>query len=260
MRDSRRAAAAATLHGAKPRSPRARATGDADVRSAGTRERLLGAAAEVFAARGYRGATMREIAERARANLASAHYHFGSKENLYLEISNRQFEMIERRIAAAGARLPAAEKPVPPRATLERMFAARVRALLELLLSPANPHGTLMLRELCDPSEALPVILERFIEPLRCDMDRVVSTFAPRLSREQIDLCTRSVVAQIYFYVSHRPVILQMTGRTRYPRDFVRSVADHVSRFSLAGIDAIAAEAGRRPVVRRVRAARRGAA
>lgn len=202
---------------------------------------------------------MREIAERAQANLASANYHFGSKQHLYLEVSRRQFEAIEQRLAEEGVRLPAAGGRGPSRAVLEGRLTARIHVLLELLLEPPNQHGLLMQRELCDPSEALPVIVKRFIEPLRRDMDRLVSRLAPDLSLEQVDRCTRSVVAQIYFYISHRPALLQMMGRDSYPRGFARRIARHVSRFSLGGIAAVAAAAAERPT-RRANPRRRGIA
>ena len=47
-----------------------------------TRRRILVGAGELFAARGFRATTMREIVERAGVNLAAAHYHFGSKQAL----------------------------------------------------------------------------------------------------------------------------------------------------------------------------------
>src|SRR3990172_6788460 len=46
---------------------------------------LLSAAAEVFADKGYRDATIAEICERAMANIAAVNYHFGDKETLYRE-------------------------------------------------------------------------------------------------------------------------------------------------------------------------------
>jgi AcrR family transcriptional regulator len=207
----------------------------------GTRERLLTAAGSVFAARGYRGATMREIAERADANLASAHYHFGSKEELYLEVARRQYEEIEARLAVATGGM---EDGAPvAREVLERRLALRVRAMLELLLETPGHHGLLMQRELCDPSEALPVIVKRFIEPLRREMDALVHALEPHLSRPNVERCTRSIVGQIYFYVTHRPALLLMLERDRYPRGFEDSIAEHVTRFSLGGIAAVAAAA-----------------
>lgn len=202
---------------------------------------------------------MREIAERAKANLASAHYHFGSKEDLYLEVARRQFEAIELRLAEQERSPDAGEDRELGREAVEAQLAARVQVMLELMLEPPNQQGLLMQRELCDPSEALPVIVKRFIEPLRRDMDRIVSRLEPGLAREAVDRCTRSIVAQVFFYVSHRPALLQMMGRECYPRGFARAIAEHVSRFSLGGISAVAA-AARSASTNRVRRARRGTA
>jgi len=50
-----------------------------------TRWRLLQAATEVFAEVGYHAATTREICRRAEVNLASIHYYYGDKAELYRE-------------------------------------------------------------------------------------------------------------------------------------------------------------------------------
>ncbi len=47
------------------------------------RQRLLDAALRLFAARGYEGATTREICEAAGANLSAIRYYFGDKAGLY---------------------------------------------------------------------------------------------------------------------------------------------------------------------------------
>ncbi|MFF4183486.1 TetR/AcrR family transcriptional regulator [Streptomyces sp. NPDC001691] len=51
-----------------------------------TRRRLLDAARDLFAERGYEGATVREIAERAGANQALLFRYFGSKQGLLTEV------------------------------------------------------------------------------------------------------------------------------------------------------------------------------
>ena len=56
-----------------------------------TRWRVLQAAMEVFAEVGYHAATTRAICARAQVNLASIHYHFGDKAELYREVFRLPF-------------------------------------------------------------------------------------------------------------------------------------------------------------------------
>jgi len=59
-----------------------------------TKARILAAAQEVFAAKGFEGASTREIAARAEVNISSLHYHWESKERLYLAIFERIFQQL----------------------------------------------------------------------------------------------------------------------------------------------------------------------
>src|SRR5262245_3765432 len=49
------------------------------------RERLLETAGEIFAEKGFKGATVREIIDRAGVNIAAVNYYFRDKERLYIE-------------------------------------------------------------------------------------------------------------------------------------------------------------------------------
>ena len=53
-----------------------------------TYERILAAAAKLFAKEGYAGTTTRQIVAEANASLASLQLHFKSKENLYYAVVN----------------------------------------------------------------------------------------------------------------------------------------------------------------------------
>lgn len=59
-----------------------------------TKARILAAAEEVFAARGFQGASTREIAARAGVNISSLHYHWESKETLYFTVFRNIFDRI----------------------------------------------------------------------------------------------------------------------------------------------------------------------
>jgi AcrR family transcriptional regulator len=208
-----------------------------------TRRRILAAAGELFAERGFRAATMRAIAARARVNLAAAHYHFGSKRDLYLEVVRGEFEKLEKRLAARGAS-PGAALDRLSRGELEEMLRRRVETMLETVLDESSIHGAIMQREMADPSDALPVIVEQFIDPQRRAMDRLIAQLEPELSEAEIERCTRSLVGQTFFYLTHRPALLLLMRRSRYPRGIVREAAEHITAFSLGGLDRLAA--GRR--------------
>ena len=205
-----------------------------------TRDRLIDAAGVVFAERGYRGATMREIADRSGANLAAAHYHFGSKQDLYRDVVRVHFERLERRLAESGAIDPAAMTRLSREQLVERL-RARVRTMLESFLDPASVHATLMQRELTDPSETLPMIVQRWIDPLRQDLVLLLQRLSPELSEERLQLCARSLMGQVIFYSTHRPALLLMMRRRAYPPGFVDQIAEHVVAFTLGGLSGVEA-------------------
>jgi len=206
-----------------------------------TRRRILSAAGELFAERGFRATTMREIALRARVNLAAAHYHFGSKQDLYLEVVRAEFDKLEKRLATRGAS-PGASLDRLSRKDLEEMLRLRVETMLETVLDASSVHGAIMQREMADPSDALPVIVKQFIDPQRRAMDRLVARLAPELSQAEVERCTRSLVGQTFFYLTHRPALLLLLGRSSYPRGLTRDAAAHITAFSLGGLEKLAAE------------------
>jgi TetR/AcrR family transcriptional regulator len=63
-----------------------------------TRERIVEAAVEAFAERGFRGASTREIAQRAGTNQGLITYHFRSKEELWRAAADRIFGMLRTRL------------------------------------------------------------------------------------------------------------------------------------------------------------------
>ena len=62
--------------------------------AASTRDRLLDAARQEFAARGFDGAKVQRIVQRARVNKAMLYYHFPSKAALYLAILREQVRAV----------------------------------------------------------------------------------------------------------------------------------------------------------------------
>ncbi len=203
-----------------------------------TRDRLIDAAGAVFAERGYRGATMREIADRSGANLAAAHYHFGSKQDLYREVARAHFERLERRLAESGGAIDAKATAKLSRPELVALLRARVHTMVDTFLEPDGLHATLMQRELADPNE-LPFIVRRWIDPIRRETEQLLHCLAPALADDAIEFAARSVMGQVIFYFTHRPALLLMMRRRAYPAGYLDAITDHVVAFTLGGLDGV---------------------
>ena len=143
------------------------------VGTATTQDALLDAAEELFARFGYASVGIREIAEKAKANIAAIKYHFGSKSELYLAAVRRAMSRSE----AAGAwdALRDYDEAVDQHGDARDPDAAAialtrfVRLMLERIMNEAagdEPRCcSLMLREAAEPSEAIDAVVRDFIEP-----------------------------------------------------------------------------------------------
>ena len=207
-----------------------------------TRKRLIAAASELFAERGFHATTARDIARRAGVNLAAGHYHYGSKKDLYLEVLQAQFAEIWTTLARRGGSRPLAEIDRLGRHELVALLSTRLQVMLDLLIGTRPVlHGALMQREMTDPSQALPMIVGEFIDPMMRETERIVARLEPRLRQRDVERCAVSVIGQAVFYRFALPAFLHRKGWKRYPRGFSREVAAHVATFSLGGMAGVAA-------------------
>ena len=106
-----------------------------------TRERVLRTAAQLFADRGFKKVTVRDICRGARANVAAVNYHFGDKNGLYREVLQRAIDTV--RATSDAARVAGDGKPAEER--LRRYIqvslcraVAESHAELDLAADPAR--------------------------------------------------------------------------------------------------------------------------
>jgi AcrR family transcriptional regulator len=207
---------------------------------AATKARVLRAATELFAERGFHGTTMRDIAARAGANVASGHYHFGSKRDLYVEVLRATFAEIRAVLSRGGVRPERATLDRASPAELERLLERRIAVTLENLLGP-QLHGALMQREMLDPSEALPLVVDEFIRPMMDEVAAIVRRLAPGLDDEAVTRSVASIMGQTIFYRFTLPATLRVLGLARFTPPYARELAAHIAAFSAGGIERVAA-------------------
>ena len=91
-----------------------------------TQRRILDAATEVFATRGFSAATMADVVAGSGASIGSIYHHFGGKNELFLAIFEQMANAVDRRIKSA---MEQAGEDADPR----RIFELHVRAYLEAM-------------------------------------------------------------------------------------------------------------------------------
>jgi len=152
-----------------------------------TRVRLLDAAEGLFADRGYHAVSMRDIASRARVNLAAAGYHFGSKEKLFIEA-------LVRRVRPLNARrletLSALERRKTPPA-LSDVLDAFARAMIEEALCDQESGRRLhrlLSRAFAESDEIARVIFRDELLQVALRFLEAIRRACPNLTTEQAGL------------------------------------------------------------------------
>lgn len=95
-----------------------------------TQERILDAAIEVFATRGFTAATVADVVAGSGASVGSIYHHFGGKSELFLAIFERMAGAVDRRIETA---MRQAGLEAGRAADARRNFELHVRAYLETM-------------------------------------------------------------------------------------------------------------------------------
>src|SRR3954447_26172593 len=110
-----------------------------------TRARLLAAATRLFASRGFKKVTVREICTDARANVAAVNYHFGDKLGLYREVLSAAIDTMRGTTNAA--------RDAGAGGTAEEKLRAYVRVFLQRVVGSGDDSWIhqLMAQEIMDP-------------------------------------------------------------------------------------------------------------
>jgi TetR/AcrR family transcriptional regulator, regulator of cefoperazone and chloramphenicol sensitivity len=200
-----------------------------------TRERLVRAGEALFAERGFKRVTVREICLAARANVAAVNYHFGDKMGLYRTVVQSAIDTMCETTELARR----AGDGRPPEEQLRRFIAI----FLTRLLAPG--HDTvqqLMHREMHDPTPALDAIVDQGIRPRIEYLSGVIARMTGAGADDDVVLrCVASIQSQALSYL-HKPIASRLTrfGSKLQPTvEEVGELARHITAFSIAGVHAV---------------------
>lgn len=191
------------------------------------RERILEAAMQLFAARGFAATTVRDIATAAGLNLAMIHYYFGNKEGLYRAILEEKVATVQRVLAEA------ASSEGTSRARLERY----VRAYAHFLCT--HPHfARILQQEILNGGKIVQEVfrpqIARNYRMFRGIVEDGVRTGEFRAI--DVEMTPISVIGMIAFFILAQPLILGVISTGPGQDDFEARLANHTLNLLLNGL------------------------
>ena len=192
------------------------------------RRRLLEAASEEFAEKGYEGATVRDIVARAHANLNSVNYYFGSKQELYVEVMRYQ-------VALSDAAHPQVMRDAAPGDDPALELRAAVRRLVTFMLDPNSLLPRLYALELVNPSPAFESAAAGGFEQSALH-GAVRALLGPRADDKLVARCVRTVYSQCAYYMLVRKVLPIVDPGFVADERTLDELTHHITEFTLGGI------------------------
>ncbi|KAF1709790.1 TetR family transcriptional regulator [Pseudoxanthomonas kalamensis DSM 18571] len=150
-----------------------------------TKDRILGAAEELFAQHGFAGTSLRQVTTRADVNIAAVNYHFGSKENLVNEVFRRRMDVMSAHRLEQLHRAQA-ERPED----LEAILAAFVEPALAMA---QDRHGggafiRVIARAYAEKNDSLRQFLSDQYGHVQREFARAIAACLPALSKQELYL------------------------------------------------------------------------
>ncbi len=193
-----------------------------------TKDRILGAAEELFAQFGFTGTSLRQVTSRADVNIAAVNYHFGSKENLVNEVFRRRMDdMSAQRLSAL--KLAIEQHP----GELEPILAAFVEPALALA---QDRHGggafvRVVARAYAEKNDALRKFLSDHYGHVLRDFAKEIAGCLPGLSKEELywrlDFLAGSLTYAMadFGLIKRPPGISEAAHRQRASHELIRFAA-----------------------------------
>lgn len=196
-----------------------------------TRKRILDAACELFAKKGYQHARVADICQRAGTNAASVNYYFGDKKTLYIEAWQHTFyecfnpDLLEYDNASPEDQL---------------------RIYIHNLMQNFRENNTqgqftrLYMMELVNPTGLIQNVWRELIEPRRRELQGIIRKITKdKITDEMVLFCELSIINQCRVLLTVSRNDMEFLLKQPISSDLIKRLADHIVCFSLSGIKAV---------------------
>jgi len=202
-----------------------------------TKNKILDAAEQLFADKGFNGTSLREITGAASVNLAAVNYHFGSKKELIKAVMSRYMNELSPALESALLLLCQAER----KPNLHEVFSAFVEPLLSL--SNFRENGTsnflqLLGRGYTDSQGFLRWFLTTQYPNVFSHFTQAVHKAYPELTTEEMFWRLHFTMGTIVFTMSSSEALIDIAQNDFDKQLTIEAVINKVIPYVAAGVAA----------------------
>jgi AcrR family transcriptional regulator len=198
-----------------------------------TRQKLLIAASEVFAEKGFWVATNADICEKAGVNTAAVNYHFSSKEEIYIEAWKYSFKKSIQKYPTDG--MVAHDAPVQDR------LRGRIISFMRRIADPQTYEADIIHKEMACPTGLLTDAIETSVDPIRIGLESLIKEILGEgASEQQLSFCNMNISALCFgplLHMRHLKKMVHISHPKGLPAELdVEKFANQTTDFILNGI------------------------
>ena len=202
-------------------------------RSPNNYELLLTSAGKLFAEHGFDRVTTRMIAKAAEIRLSAIHYHFKSKENLYLET----FRYAHNKGKKIDFLEILDENPVliETKQGQAEIIRTTVLRFFRNIFDPQRPswESRLLVREIMSPSQALPALAQTFMETNVRNSEKFCKLVQPDMDADDAAIWSHTLFSHVFLYILAKNPIEMVRGKHWLNEKFYYRAARMISRFMI---------------------------
>jgi len=197
---------------------------------------LLDAAVAVFAEHGYARATVREIVERAGANIAAVNYHFGDKATLYARA-------MDHCRATSNTNNPLVQADAHRDFNADRPPADRLYLFVRTMLGHMFRDGQLtdlarmMGHEMQHPTPALDRLVDLSVRRVYDALIQIIRDLLPADANPALaERAAFAAMAQTHHHHLAHPLVARLHPEQRYTETDLDDLARQITDFTLHGL------------------------
>jgi len=191
----------------------------------------------LFAEHGFDRVTTRMIAENAGVSVSSIHYHFASKEELYVAAFEYAHDK-DNRVDFLDVLAENPDLAMTPAGKAE-IIKSTVMRYFRNIFNPKRPtwETQLLVREILNPSSALPALAKSFIHSNVYSSEKFCEMIRPDMDKDERTIWADTLFSHLFLYALTRKQIEAVRGGDWLNEDFYYKASRMIARFMILELD-----------------------